>query len=417
VRLLLALLWMAPAGAEELTTSSAHEVRRVPPPPCPIRGPRFAAVTLDLYFAFGHGPSAVGAELARRAVENARLHDVRELVRLAPPGPISNSPGAQLAAEALIEAEKQGRAFEFIDRMLRERAGLSVAELVRTGVDAGLDGEALAAALSDHRHQPIVEERLKESVVASRAAGELMVNGRRSSVWVSEEGLSATISEARKRAEALLDSGVPLGRVYEQLTQPASEDPPHSSSTPQRKRLQPDLTGAPSRGPSLAPVTIVIFSNLACVTCGDTAEALRKLREAWPGRIREVYRNFVPAYVSSAALEVHAAALAAGAAQQGRFWALHDALFGATSSALPRRSKADLDAAARLVGLDFDKRNVHAERAVIDRDQAEARRLSVPFAPTIIINGLMFAGAASFDRLDRMVRAEMERGMIDRLTP
>jgi protein-disulfide isomerase len=416
VRLSALLLFLAVANAEELTTSSAHEVRRVPPPPCPIRGPRFSAVTLDLYFAFGHGPSAVGAELARRAVENARTHDVRELVRLAPPGPISNSPGAELAAEALIEAEKQGRPFEFIDRLLRERAGLGIAELVRTGVDAGLDGEALLAALSDHRHQATVEERLKESVVAGRAAGELMVNGRRSSVWVSEEGLGATINEARKRAQTLLDSGVPLGRVYEQLVQPTSEET-HGSSAPLRKRLQPELSGAPSRGPSLAPVTIVIFSNLACMTCGDTAEALRKLRLAWPGRIREVYRNYVPGYVSSAAIEVHAASLAAGAAQQGRFWALHDALFGNGQSPLPRRTRADLEAAARLVGVDFDKRNPYAERDVIDRDQAEARRLVVPFAPTIIINGLMLSGAASFDRLDRMVRAEMERGLVDRLTP
>jgi len=56
-------------------------------------------------------------------------------------------------------------------------------------------------------------------------------------------------------------------------------------------------------------------------------------------------------------------------------------------------------------------------RPASDRDQAEARRLLVPFAPTIVINGLMLSGAASFDRLDRMVRAEMERGFVDRLSP
>ena len=75
-----------PVFAQSLATDAAHEVKRVPAPPYPVRGPRFSAVTLDLYFSFGHGPSQVGAELARRAVENARAKDVREVLRLAPVG-------------------------------------------------------------------------------------------------------------------------------------------------------------------------------------------------------------------------------------------------------------------------------------------------------------------------------------------
>ena len=57
VRAFLVLLLCSAAPGEELTTGAAHEIRQVPPPPCPVRGPRFAAVTIDVYFAFGHIPS------------------------------------------------------------------------------------------------------------------------------------------------------------------------------------------------------------------------------------------------------------------------------------------------------------------------------------------------------------------------
>jgi protein-disulfide isomerase len=407
VRVFLLLLFCRVTPAEELTTDGTHEIRHIPAPPYPVRGPRFAPVTVDLYFSFGHSPSAVGAELARRAVENARAQDVREVLRLAPPGPISNSAAGELGAEALIEAEAQGRAFPFLDRFLHERAALNAAELVRAGVDAGLDGEKLAAALADHRHTAEVERRTKEASQAGHAAGELLINGRRSSVWVNEEGLSATIQEARKRAQALLDSGVPLGRLYDAMVQPEEPRPPEKP----RVRLVADLAGAPMRGAPTAPITIVVFSNLACSACSDAADVLRRLREAWPGRIREVWLNHVPAYLSGTSIDMAAAELAAAATAQGKFWALHDAVLR-----LQRRGRAELEAAARDAGVDLSRRDSAAEKRQVAHDLFEGRRLGVPIAPSLFVNGVLFAGMPQLERLDRAVRAELQRGLLDRLS-
>src|SRR6478672_9830878 len=91
------LLIAATAHAGGLVESgAAHEVVHVGPPADPIRGPRLAPVTLDLYATPGHAPSLNLALLARRAVERAHaagLDDVREVVHLLPAG----SPGPDLA--------------------------------------------------------------------------------------------------------------------------------------------------------------------------------------------------------------------------------------------------------------------------------------------------------------------------------
>jgi protein-disulfide isomerase len=160
-----------------------------------------------------------------------------------------------------------------------------------------------------------------------------------------------------------------------------------------------------------------VFSNLACGSCGDTADVVRRLRAAWPGRVREVWRSFVPPYASSGAVDVMGAELAAAADRQDRFWALHDLLFGIGRAPMPRRSRVELELAAQTAGVDLARRDTAAERLQLERDQAEARRLNIPYAPALLINGVLHAGPVSFERLDQAVRSEMSRGFLDRLSP
>jgi protein-disulfide isomerase len=413
-RALLLVLLAVRAGAEpRLDTSSTHEVVYVPPSPHPIRGPRFAPVTIDLYFAFGHGPSLLGAELAHRLVEHAPRADVREVLHLAASGPISASVPFELAAEALIEAERAGRTWAFFDRLLDNPGLLGTAELARLGREVGLDGDALDEALATHRHRAEIERRLAEAQASGHSAGELFFNGRRASVWMSEEQLQAPLAEARRRAEALSESGVPLSRLYDQLTEadaPAALEPGAPA-----KRRQPDLTGAPSRGPSLAPVTVVVYSNLACVACAELSLTVRKVADAHPGLVREVWRNFLPPYAGGT-VDATAAELAVAAADKGRFWELHDRAIASRSPSV-RRTRAELESLARRSGLEVRAPQAKSNelKKVLEREQAEAHTLGVPFAPTVLVNGIMLVGVTSFERVDRVVRAELERSLLDRL--
>src|SRR4051794_5736208 len=99
----------ARAADGTLETGGSHEGVWTPPLPLPVRGPRFAPVTLDAYVALGHPPSYASAELARRWVE--RDPNVRAVLHL-----YAYGIPAEQALEALLEANDQGRFFALFDR-------------------------------------------------------------------------------------------------------------------------------------------------------------------------------------------------------------------------------------------------------------------------------------------------------------
>ncbi len=83
------------------------------------------------------------------------------------------------------------------------------------------------------------------------------------------------------------------------------------------------------------------------------------------------------------------AALAALAAhQQGKFWQMHDAIFGLGTNNL---STEKITAAAQAIGLDMQKFNTDrispAVKQQLEKDMAIARAAQVTGTPTLFING------------------------------
>ncbi|HEX6836769.1 MAG TPA: thioredoxin domain-containing protein, partial [Polyangia bacterium] len=317
---LLMLLAAASARAADgsLTTGGSHEVVWTPPSLVPVRGPRFAPVTLDAYVSILHPQTYASAEQARRWVE--RDPGARAVLHLSAYGP-----PAELALEALLEAADQGHFFALFDRLLQSRVvAVGVADLERLGRDAGLDGARLDDALATHRHRADVERLQHEARTDSHHPPELLVNGRRASPWSGDETLGRVIAEAHARADELLADGVPLSQLYERIVDLDEEVPftiePLARGT--NKRLTIDLGGAPTRGPATAPVTIVVWANLACMQCAEVAAALKRLDAAHPGMVRLAWKHFPSPY--RAAIGETAAEYAAAAYAQGRFWPLYD---------------------------------------------------------------------------------------------
>src|SRR6185503_16106951 len=168
--------------------------------------------------------------------------------------------------------------------------------------------------------------------------------------------LDAAIRSARARAQLYADGGIGPAELYARLA--VEPDPEGARSLPQ-KRLPLDLdrdaradrlAEVPVRGAPLAPITVVIFSNLACASCVELAAELDRAIAAHPGAVREIWRSWTPAGGVSSPEELAAEWMAAAEAQ-GRFWQLHDLALAQSPRGGTRA--AEWEALAREAGLDL----------------------------------------------------------------
>lgn len=171
-------------------------------------------------------------------------------------------------------------------------------------------------------------------------------------------------------------------------------------------RVAVDSKG-PSFGAENAAVTIVAFSDYECPFCKQAEPAVKQIVEAYPGKVRVVYREF-PLPNHRHAQKASEAALCAG--DQGKYWQMNEKLF-ANQHAL---EVAQLKEYARAVGLDqaaFDKcLDGSSKAAEIDASIKAGDEAGVSGTPSFFINGRPLSGAASFDRFKEIIDAELASG-------
>jgi Na+:H+ antiporter, NhaA family len=158
-------------------------------------------------------------------------------------------------------------------------------------------------------------------------------------------------------------------------------------------------------------LTILIYGDYLCPYCRQLRQVLVRLRHALGERMAYVFRHF-PNERAHPGAELMAIGSEA-AARQGRFWDMHDALYG---RALPLDEDILLEIAASL-GLDMEqfRRDLSdpALRRRVEEDIADGRRNGVTATPTIFIDGVRYDGAWDFysllEALERPVGAQVQR--------
>jgi protein-disulfide isomerase len=163
----------------------------------------------------------------------------------------------------------------------------------------------------------------------------------------------------------------------------------------------------PALGSASAPVTIVEFSDFQCPFCQRVAPTLKQLKTSYGDKIRIVWKDFP-------LTQIHPQAFKAGeaghcAADQGKFWEYHDALFANQQALQP----ADLKKHAATVGLDADKfaacldSSKYGERV---RDGvSQGGRLGVNSTPTVYVNGRRLSGAQPYEVFAAVIDEELAR--------
>jgi cyclophilin family peptidyl-prolyl cis-trans isomerase/predicted DsbA family dithiol-disulfide isomerase len=163
-------------------------------------------------------------------------------------------------------------------------------------------------------------------------------------------------------------------------------------------------------GPGDAPLTLVIYSDFQCPGCAFVAPVLKRLVEKYPKGVRVVFRHFplVTLYDKSAL----AAQAAEAAGLQGKFWEMHDLLFGRRNEWV-QMAVSDpqglaqfqewLAERAKELGLDVDefKKDLTSASLVALIQQAwEENSKFIPGAPYILINGEPYEGPLDFQNLN-----------------
>jgi protein-disulfide isomerase len=165
------------------------------------------------------------------------------------------------------------------------------------------------------------------------------------------------------------------------------------------------VKGAPIRGRADAPVVMVEYADYECPYCQQLQPALEKLLAAYGDKIAFAYKD-APLAMHAFAQKAAEAAHCAGA--QGKYWEYHAALFASKQLEIPALKKQ-----ARELSLDgaaFDQCLDSGTQAGIVKEQfAEAQTLGLQGTPTVFINGRMFSGVLTFEKLKQIVEEELSQ--------
>ena len=170
-------------------------------------------------------------------------------------------------------------------------------------------------------------------------------------------------------------------------------------------------------GDTTAPVQIIEFADFECPACMQFATLTEPDVRKRLVDTKQAYIRFYDYPLPNHRNTWEASHAAACADEQGKFWEMHDRIFGGQdkwSGEATSRPKGIFEDYAREIGLNveqweqcYDSRKYQAR---IAGNRAEAERLRVTYTPTFIVGGKMYPGAMGFDELRRVVEAAAANG-------
>src|SRR5690606_17204431 len=128
-------------------------------------------------------------------------------------------------------------------------------------------------------------------------------------------------------------------------------------------------------GPEDAKVTIVEFSDFECPYCARAVPAISEIKAKYGDKVRVAFRHFPLSFHKQAR---PAAEYAQCAAEQDKFWEMHDAIFetqaqlGSETALADAAKKAGLDTNALTACLASDR-----PRQAVDEDLGTGQKVGV----------------------------------------
>jgi protein-disulfide isomerase len=170
----------------------------------------------------------------------------------------------------------------------------------------------------------------------------------------------------------------------------------------------------PSRGPSEALVTLVVFSDFECPFCKRTAATFERILTESPKDVRLVWKDLPLPMHEHAEAAAELARVARAVKGDAGFWAAHDLLYEAQHDLGEPAFHRIADKLDLAWGPTWAAVRAARFGAILRADSALSDRVDVTATPTTFVNGKRLVGAQPYERTRALVDKEFEkaRGMV-----
>ncbi len=170
---------------------------------------------------------------------------------------------------------------------------------------------------------------------------------------------------------------------------------------------QPVSTNDHLQGNSNAPIQLVEYGDFQCSYCGRAYPIVKQLQKDFGDQLSFVFRNFPLAQIHEHAM--HAAEAAELAAEQGKFWEMHDALYENQAklddlSLAARAEKLGMDVKTFILELEGGK-----EEAKVKTDFMSGVESGVNGTPSFFINGEKYNGSWDYEAFKKVLASVLNR--------
>jgi protein-disulfide isomerase len=173
-------------------------------------------------------------------------------------------------------------------------------------------------------------------------------------------------------------------------------------------RIDVDTADEPYEGPKNAPVTLVEFGDFQCPYCAGLESTLAEVRKHYGDKIKLVFRQYPLESIHPQAFKAAEASMCAR--EQGKFWELHDAMYGDQK----KLSVPDLKASAKQLGMNAKQFNQCLDSGkyeqAIRADMRAGEKAGVSGTPALFVNGRPVpGGAVPYETLANIIDDELAR--------
>jgi protein-disulfide isomerase len=295
------------------------------------------------------------------------------------------------ASETSLCAHEQGKFWEMHDKLFENQRALTAPDLEKYATEVGLDMAKYKKCAESHKFKTQIDEDMELATkVTARGTPNVFVNGRKLTGAKPFEEFKEVIDEELKKAEALVQRGIAPEGVYEEIVKRGKIFEPLEEQV-----FELDLSKAAVVGNRDAKVKIVEFSDFQCPFCSRVSAPMKEVQKHYGDKAAVFFLHFPLSFHQQA---FPAAEAAECGAKQGKFWEMHDALFGAQKDLAVEGKLVELAKSIGLKEADFKKcLDEHEFKARVEADMEQGRKAQVRGTPSIYINGRKFSSPGGYN--------------------